>query len=388
MVRRVCLLGSTGSIGTQTLEVIRTLNLEGQRFDVVALAAGENLELLSRQVEEFRPEWVSISHERDIEGLEKLVGSIGRIELRAGIEGIRELIVRSGADLVVNALVGAVGLLPTLTALEAGIDVALANKETLVIGGRLVKRALSGARLIPIDSEHSAIFQLLEGKPHEDISRVVLTASGGALRNWPLDELDRVTPEDVLRHPTWRMGRRITVDSATLVNKAFEVIEAHWLFDLPFESIYVVIHPQSVVHGMIELKDGSVLAHLSPPDMRGPIQYALCYPERPIQSFGRLNWEYAPKLEFSPLDKARYPAFEMVVEAGRRGGTFPAVANAADEVLVERFLKGEIPFTAIAHGLEEVLTAHEPVEEPDLEDVLAADRWARAEAKSYEARAS
>jgi 1-deoxy-D-xylulose-5-phosphate reductoisomerase len=366
------------------------LNREGQRFDVVALAAGENLELLSRQIQEFRPRWVSIRHERDIDKLRSLLGTAGDIELRAGLEGTKELIVESGADLLVNALVGAVGLIPTLTAMEAGIDVALANKESLVIGGHLVKRAQakSGAKIIPIDSEHNAIFQLLEGRSRSKIARILLTASGGALRDWPLDRLNSVTPEDLLKHPTWQMGPRITVDSATLVNKAFEVIEAHWLFEFPFESIEVVIHPQSIIHGMIELTDGSLIAHLSPPDMRGPIQYALCYPERPMQRFFEWDWTDTLKLEFSPLDRARYPAFEVVVEAGRRGGTLPAVANAADEVLVERFLSGEIEFTAIARGLEEVLAAHEPVEDPDLEEVLAADRWARAKAKSHGAKAA
>jgi len=383
IAKRICLLGSTGSIGTQTLEVIRALNREGHNFEVCALAAGGNLDLLVQQISEFRPRWVYVRRESDLPALRRRLGTLADgVELRAGEEGLRELIARSGADLVVNALVGAVGLIPTLEALKRGIDVALANKESLVIGGPLVREALKegGARLIPIDSEHHSLFRLLEGLSTEKISRVRLTASGGALRDWPLERLERATPQDVLKHPTWRMGPRITVDSATLVNKAFEVIEAHWLFELPFERIDVVLHPQSVVHALVELTDGSFLAHLGPPDMRGPIQFALTYPEAPRGRYGQLDWG-SLKLEFSALDPKRYPAFGLVVEAGRRGGTYPAVANAADEVLVERFLKGEIPFTRIASGIEAVLEAHTSVEDPDVEALLAADRWARERAR-------
>lgn len=378
--KRVCVLGSTGSIGTQTLEVIRALNQDQLEagFEVVALAAGENLTLFSQQVREFRPRWVSIKHEEDLKAFQDQLGTLASgIEFLVGEEGLEALIKLSRADLVINGLVGAIGLIPTLKALESGIDVALANKETLVIGGHLVKQALkrSGAKLIPIDSEHSALFQLLEGRAPEEISRVVLTASGGALRDWPLEALDHVTPQDVLRHPTWRMGKRITVDSATLVNKAFEVIEAHWLFDLPFERIEVVMHPQSIVHGLVELCDGSFLAHFSPPDMRIPIQYALMHPKRPTHRLGGLDWR-SLHLDFSSIDEKRYPAFKMVVEAGRKGGTSPAVANAADEVAVERFLKGEIPFTKIPMILNRTLETHDPKEHPTLEEILEAGRWA------------
>lgn len=377
--RRVCVLGATGSIGTQTLDVIRLFNKNEPRFDVIALAAGENISRLSEQIREFRPQWISVKSERDLNALQRQLGAACKgIEFTHGEEGLRTLVAESGADLVVNGLVGAVGLIPTLAALEAGIDVALANKESLVMGGHLVKRALqhSGAKLIPIDSEHNALFQLLEDQAPEEISRVVLTASGGALRHWPLEKLARATPRDVLKHPTWQMGKRITVDSATLVNKAFEVIEAHWLFDLAFEQIDVVIHPQSVVHGIVELCDGSTLAHWSAPDMRGPIQYVLNYPERPQNCYERLDWR-SLHLEFSALDEKRYPAFRPVVEAGRNGGTFPAAANAADEVAVERFLNGEIPFTQIAIILKKALEAHQGVEHPDLDAILEADRWAR-----------
>ncbi|OGF55484.1 MAG: 1-deoxy-D-xylulose-5-phosphate reductoisomerase [Candidatus Fraserbacteria bacterium RBG_16_55_9] len=382
-MKRVTILGATGSIGTQTLDVIRTFNKEEPRFAVVALAAGENHSLLSQQISEFRPKWVSLKHERDLEALRHQLGSLAHgIEFIAGEEGLQVLAAQSDADLVVNGLVGAVGLIPTLTALRAGIDVALANKESLVIGGHLVRDALEqgGAKLIPVDSEHNALFQFFKSCSTEEISRVVLTASGGALRDWPLDKLDNVTSQDVLKHPTWQMGKRITVDSATLVNKAFEVIEAHWLFDFSFERLDVVIHPQSVVHGIVELCDGSVLAHWGAPDMRGPIQYALSYPERSCTPYGKLDWS-SLRLEFCSLDKRRYPAFEIVVEAGRKGGAFPAVANAADEVAVQRFLKGEIPFTRIPEILKAALEAHKSVVRPVLEAILEADRWAREYAR-------
>ncbi len=385
-LKRVCLLGSTGSIGAQALEVIRAINQQEQRFEVVALAAGENLSALSQQIREFHPQWACIKRPSDLKKIqEELFPQASGIKLLAGEEGLQALITESKPDLLLNGLVGAVGLLPTLAALEAGIDVALANKESLVIGGHLIKRALkqSGARLIPIDSEHSALFQLLEKSPPAEISRVVLTASGGALRDLPLEQFHRVTPEDVLAHPTWRMGKRITVDSATLVNKALEVIEAHWLFDLAFEQIDVVIHPQSIVHGIVELCDGSLLTHWSVPDMRIPIQYALSYPERPRHLWSELDLS-ALKLDFHELDERRYPAFRLVVEAGRKGGTFPAVANAADEVAVERFLQREMPLTQVAAILERALEAHTPQKDPSLEEIWAADRWAREYARRLE----
>jgi len=357
--RRLCVLGSTGS-----------------------------------QLEEFRPGWVALARPDALPALQARLSPQTRQATRflVGDDALEQLVAESEPDLVVNGLVGAVGLRPTLTALERGIDVGLANKESLVVGGPLVRRALERgprkAQLIPIDSEHSALFQLMQGRPSDEIERVVLTASGGALRDWPLERLPRARPEDVLKHPTWRMGPRITVDSATLVNKALEIIEAHWLFGLPYERLDVVIHPQSVVHGLVELRDGSWLAHLSAPDMRVPIQYALTYPERAARRFAPLDLTRAlTALEFRPLERARYPAFEVVVEAGRRGGAYPAIANAADEVAVERFLRGEIAFGDIPRLIEAVLAAYKPSapssDRLDLEDVLAADRWARARARRW-----
>jgi 1-deoxy-D-xylulose-5-phosphate reductoisomerase len=376
-------LGSTGSIGTQVLEVVRALNTadreEFPRFDVVALAAGRNLSRLAKQIREFRPRWVSIQSPEDAEGLREALGpSADTVEILIGEEVLKGLITRSGADLVVNGLVGAAGLVPTLTALETGIDVALANKESLVIGGHLVRRALSKAnvKLLPIDSEHSAIYQLLEHRSASEVKRIVLTASGGALRDLPLEDLESVAREEVLQHPTWAMGPRITVDSATLVNKAFEVIEAHWLFDLEYERIEALLHPQSVLHGLVELRDGSVLAHLSAPDMCLPIQYALTHPHRAAQCYRPLPLRNL-RLELREIDRTRYPAFEVVIEAGRKGASYPAVANAADEVAVERFLKGEIGFLDIPRAIYDALRAHQPLSDPTLEEVLAADRWAR-----------
>ena len=392
-VKRLCVLGSTGSIGTQTLEVVRALNDlsdSAYRFEVVGLAAsGRRLDELARQIKEFRPRWVALEREEALEALQARLGPLAqRVRFITGDASAEALIAESQPDFVVNGLVGAAGLRPTLAALERGIDVGLANKESLVIGGALVGRlmARTQAKLIPIDSEHSALLQLLQGRSLSEIEKVVLTASGGALRDWPLERLSKATPEDVLQHPTWQMGPRITVDSATLVNKALEVIEAHWLFELPYERIEAVIHPQSIVHGLVELCDGSWLAHLGTPDMRVPIQYALTYPKRAAQRFAPLELAHEGlKLEFKPLERARYPAFGLIVEAGRRGSTYPAVANAADEVAVERFLRREIAFGDIPALIEATLEAHEPVPEDrlNLEAILAADRWARDYARSW-----
>lgn len=365
--------------------MIRRLNAKGHRFEVVALAAGSNIGLLAEQIREFKPQIVCIKSKAYANPLRRKIKK--PVEMVYGKEGLKQIARFDDVDLLVNALVGAIGLEPTLEAIKANIDVALANKESLVIGGHLVKEALKGSdtQIIPIDSEHSGVFQLIRelGVGSRDIKRIVLTASGGALRDCPLEQLKRVSKEQVLAHPTWNMGARVTVDSATLVNKGFEVIEAHWLFDLPFESIEVVIHPQSIVHALLEFKDGSVIAQMSAPDMRIPIQYALTYPDRAESEFSKLRLQprcQALDLSFSAVDPKRYPAFKLMLEAGRRGGTLPAALNAADEALVERFLHGEIRFTDIARGLQKVYKlAGSQVNnlEPTLEDLWEADRWAR-----------
>ena len=398
--KRIALLGSTGSIGTQTLAVIEALNRAGHNFSVVTLAAGQNLELLAAQAERFQPALIAIRRAKDLGRLRQLLGTSWNGEIVVGEEGLLAAATHPQADLVVNALVGAVGLIPTLEALKAKKTLALANKESLVIGGHLVKDlapqppSLKGrgssppslgegqgerSIIIPIDSEHSALFQLLQPLGRDEIARILLTASGGPFRTRPLDSFAQITVAEALQHPTWQMGKRVTIDSATLVNKAFEVIEAHWLFDLPYEKISVLIHPQSVVHGLVELVDGSMLAHLGITDMKLPIQYALTYPERIPSAVGRLDL-VKQKLEFAPVGQERYPAFWLVCEAGRRGGTFPAVANAADEVFVQRFLNNEISFVGIAHGLERVLSEHISTPDPSVEEIFEADRWARQRA--------
>lgn len=370
---RLALLGSTGSVGRQTLDVLT--QLEGD-WQVTALAAGRNVALLGEQARRFSPRVVCVAGPQEAEQLARLMPN-PPFDVLHGPQGLLACAAHSGAERVVNALVGAVGLSPTLEALRAGIDVALANKESLVIGGELVQQALqrTKARLIPVDSEHSALWQLLAGRPADEVEKLLLTASGGALRAWPLERLERATPADVLQHPNWRMGARITVDSATLVNKAFELVEARWLFGVPLERIEAVLHPQSLVHGMVQLCDGSILAHVGVPDMKVPIRYALTAPLRRPLSSPRVRWEDLT-LGFGAIDPKRYPAFGHVLQAARAGGTALAAANAADEVLAARFLHGEIPFTRIAAGIERALERHKP-QPASVEAVLEADRFAR-----------
>jgi 1-deoxy-D-xylulose-5-phosphate reductoisomerase len=381
--RRIVLLGSTGSIGTQTLDVVERLNNKGYKLSVVGLAAGWNVARLTDQVKRFAPHAVCAADEG---GARVLRARFPATRVLAGEDGLNELARLEGVDLVVNALVGAIGLLPTLEALSLGRTVALANKESLVIGGELVTEAVRahGGRLLPIDSEHSALFQCLQAGDRSAVRRLVLTASGGPFLRASQEDLDRASPEEALRHPRWAMGARISVDSATMVNKGFEVIEAHYLFSLPYERIEVLLHPGSLVHSLVEYDDGSILAQLAPVDMRIPIQYALAYPERADTGLPRLDLGTVPPIAFEPLDPDRFPAFAVVLEAAKRGGTAPAAINAADEVLVERFLKREIPFTAISRGLEAVLLrwADEEEGEPVTRGgLLAVDAWARKMAR-------
>jgi len=381
---RAVLLGSTGSIGTQTLNVVERLREAGRNIEVVGLAAGRNVDLLSEQARSFRPRALAIRNE---EAAVRLRSVVPDMQVHVGPQGLVHLARMREANLVVNALVGAVGLRPTLAALECGCPVALANKESLVIGGELVRKALAahGGRLFPLDSEHSGLLQCLEAGRREDIASVTLTASGGPLRNVPLDRFESVRPEDALAHPNWSMGSRITIDSATMVNKAFEVIEAHFLFDLPYERIEVVVHPESIVHAMVAYADGSTIAQLASHDMRIPIQYALTHPERPATDLPGLSFDESRSLHFEPLDAERYPAFATVLEGARLGGAALAALNAADEILVAQFLRGEIPFPAIATGLRQVLDLWKADWSddvpPTLERVLEADGWAREAAR-------
>lgn len=381
-MKRISLLGSTGSIGVQTLAVVEAFP---ERLEVVALAAGRNIPRLVEQIRRFRPVRVSVADEA---GAAELRNQIGVSDVRIGVgkEGL-EAVATEPADLVVAGLVGAVGLCPTLAAIRAGRDIALANKEVMVMAGALVLREIRsrGVRLLPVDSEHSAIFQALEGQRPEDVERLVLTASGGPLRTWDAARLARATVAEALAHPNWNMGPKITIDSASLMNKVLEVIEARWLFDVPPERIEVVVHPQSIVHSLVEFIDGSVLAQLGPPDMRIPIALALTYPERlPLQG-RRLDLAAVGSLDFEAPDLKRFPALQLGHAALRGSEAAPAVLNAVNEVTVDAFLRGMIRFTDIASTNAAVLDSHlgrhrgEAVR--DLEDVMEADGWARQMAR-------
>ncbi|UCH86390.1 MAG: 1-deoxy-D-xylulose-5-phosphate reductoisomerase [Dehalococcoidia bacterium] len=377
-VRGLAILGSTGSIGRQTLEVIRELR---PRFRVVALAAGHNITLLEEQAREFSPQLLWADREADYLHQKTAKGTI-----RARWTPMEEMATHPDVNIVVVATAGKAGLLPTLNATRAGKAVALANKEVLVMAGHLVvaEARRHDADLRPVDSEHSAIWQCLWGEDRKNIARIILTGSGGAFRDRPLDELERVTPEQALRHPTWQMGHKITVDSATLLNKGLEAIEAHWLFGVPFDKIEVVLHRESIIHSLVEFCDGSIKAQLGMPDMRLPIKCALTYPQRlPTSRPKRLDLGRLGSLAFSQPDLRRFPCLGLALEAGRLGGIFPTVMAAADEVAVDHFLAGHITFLDIAKVIEATLSAHPAVSDPSLEEVLAADTWARQWAEDW-----
>lgn len=375
-MKKISILGSTGSIGVNTLNVIRGNPLG---YKVVALAAGRNVSLLQEQMEEFKPEIVAVSDEEHATKLRDACRSRNEIEIVCGAEGYRQVAVAKNADMVVSAFAGAAGLLPTLAAIEAGRDIALANKEAMVMAGRLVtERAQArGVMIMPIDSEHSAIFQCLQGHRHQDVKRIILTASGGPFLHFPVEELVNVTPAQALHHPRWNMGEKITIDSATLMNKGLEIIEARWLFDIDFEKIHVHIHPQSVVHSLVEYIDGSMLAQLGIPDMKIPIAYALSFPERTASVGAAPDLPSAGPLEFFVPDQSMFPSMKLAYEAGVRGGTMPAVLNAANEAAVQAFLEEKIRFTHITRIVEEALSRHCAKEATTVEDILSADRWAR-----------
>jgi 1-deoxy-D-xylulose-5-phosphate reductoisomerase len=378
--RQVVVLGSTGSIGTSTLDVIEHLP---DRLQAVGLSAHSNTDLLCEQIARHRPRWVALTNSGCASRIEP--SGFAGTEFLIGDDGIGRMVSDPDVDVVVSAIVGAAGLAGTWAALQAGKTVALANKETLVVAGAQVMRLARerNAKLLPVDSEHSAVFQALAGSRSADVRRIVLTASGGPFRGRTRAELAAVTAADALRHPTWQMGPKITVDSATLMNKALEVIEARWLFDLAPDQIEVIIHPESVVHSFVEFADGSVLAQLSPPDMRLPIQYALTYPERVDGPAKRLDWQELAALRFEPPDHETFPALQLGYEVARRGGTCGAVLNAANEAAVGRFLAGELPFLDIPRVCRAVLHHHDFSADPTLEEVWAADRWARHEVNRW-----
>jgi 1-deoxy-D-xylulose-5-phosphate reductoisomerase len=358
-VKKLVILGSTGSIGQQTLDIVRKFP---DKYRVLALAAGNNLELLDRQVSEFTPKFVYHLGKQPV----SIMGGSRSMSVDE-MAGLPE------ADLIVIALSGNAGIIPTHTAVSQGKTVALANKESLVAAGALItaKASVSGATILPVDSEHSAIWQCLVGEncpPH----RLILTASGGPFRHFSKEQLTRVTPEQALHHPSWHMGKKVTIDSATLMNKGLEVIEAHWLFSIPFERISVIIHPQSIIHSMVEFKDGAIKAQLGCPDMRLPIQYALSYPERLTnEDIPRLDLATLKLLVFEEPDLNLFPCFNLAVEAGRKGGTYPAALSAADECAVNLFLDGHIKFTEVSTLVEQVLSELTPVSDPTIEDILA-----------------
>ncbi len=366
--KRLAVLGSTGSIGRQTLEIVRSLP---DRFKVVGLAAGSNIALLEKQIKEFRPKFVFYQDRK--------------AHLECGdykFLSMEEMAANPHVDTVVIATSGSSGLEPTLAAVRAGKNIALANKESLVTAGQIImdEAKANSARIMPVDSEHSAIWQCLEGEKTKP-AQIILTASGGPFRGYSLVQLEEVTPEQALKHPSWRMGEKVTIDSATLMNKGLEVIEAYWLFGIPFDNIRVLVHPQSIVHSIVEFIDGSAKAQLGCPDMRLPIQYALTYPERlPNPELPRINWGTVSHLDFEEPNLDAFPCLKLAIEAGKEGGTFPAVLCAVDEVAVGLFLSHRIKFNSIANLIEQVLEQHQPIARPTIDDIGTADAWARDKA--------
>ncbi|KUK65505.1 MAG: 1-deoxy-D-xylulose 5-phosphate reductoisomerase [Desulfotomaculum sp. 46_80] len=378
-MKKISIIGSTGSIGRQALSVIHQFPSE---FRVVGLAAGSNWKVMLDQIREFDPEIVSMSQEKEIREISRNLKQDVLPELCWGEQGLISAAADTQADIVIIAVPGIAGLIPTLAAIKAGKDIALANKETLVTAGGLVieMAARANVNILPLDSEHSAIWQCLDGVPRDEIARILLTASGGPFRLGPAD-LSGVTVEMALNHPNWKMGRKVTIDSATLMNKGLEIIEARWLFDLNYDRIKVLIHPQSIIHSMVEFIDGSTLAQLGAPDMRIPIQYALTYPARWFNELPRINWDNVGDLAFESPDLKRFRCLSLAIEACREGGTMPVVLNAANEIAVECFLAEKIGFTRIPEIIDEVMDKHQVREYTEINDIYAADNWARQQAR-------
>ena len=376
-MKRLSILGSTGSIGRNTLEVVRRTP---DAYKVVALAARNNIRLLESQIEQFKPEIAAVFDKSEADRLrsKKLP-----VKILSGEEGVIEAATLENVDMVVSAIAGSAGLMPTLAAVKAGKTIALATKEALVMAGKIIMaEALKrGARILPVDSEHSAIFQCLNGRDTAEVKRIILTASGGAFLGRSASELAGVTPEDALNHPNWDMGRKVTIDSATLMNKGLEVIEAYWLFNIPVEKIDVVIHPQSIIHSMVEFIDGSILAQMSAPDMKGPISYALSYPHRMKSVMPALSLTDAAKLTFEKPDHEKYPSLLLAYDALRRGGTMPCVLNSSNEAAVEAFLNKKISFTAISQVVLKTMSEHSALKGETIDEVLSASNWARQRAE-------
>ncbi|HJP18170.1 MAG TPA: 1-deoxy-D-xylulose-5-phosphate reductoisomerase [Nitrospinota bacterium] len=380
MPKKIAILGSTGSIGVNTLDIVRKSK---NRFKVSGLAAGGNISLLEKQIKEFKPKYAALFDEKKASILKKRVGR-SKVEIFSGIEGLIKVASIPEIEMVVSAIVGAAGLFPTFAALKCGKDIALANKETLVIAGELFMKysRKMRARIVPVDSEHSAIYQCINGAANRKIKKIILTASGGPFRNYPAKKFKKITTREALNHPNWNMGPKITIDSATLMNKGLEVIEAYWLFAVDEKRIDVVIHPESIVHSMVEFIDTSIIAQMGLPDMRVPINYALNYPERVSTNLPTLNLAKIKTLTFSEPDYKKFPCLKHAFHALRIGRTMPAVLNAANEVAVQAFLNGSISFTGIPKIIKKIMGKHLPKKIREISDIMQADRWARVEAKN------
>ena len=379
-MKRLSILGSTGSIGVNTLDIVDQFP---ERFEVVSLSAGLNINLLKQQILRFRPKIVSVLSKELSESLRRELPGVA-VEIVHGVEGLIRVATHPEVDQVVSAIVGAVGLIPTLSAIKTGKPIALANKETLVMAGKIVMEEArrNQVPILPVDSEHSAIFQALLGHRREDIHRLILTASGGPFLKLPASRLREVTVKEALNHPRWEMGKKVTIDSASLMNKGLEVIEAHWLFNLPLDKITILIHPQSVVHSMVEYVDGSIVAQMGIPDMRIPISYALSFPERLPLNLPRLDLPKNEALNFSEPDLERFPCLKLAYQAVEVGETMPAILNAANEIAVNAFLEGSLKFTEIPLFLQKVMAEHEVKTVHTVEDILKADHWAREKSRA------
>lgn len=375
-MKKISILGSTGSIGKQTLDVVRE---NRDKFEVVAISANSSVDLLLDQIKEFRPKYVAVYQEESYKKLKENIPAGIDIEVLCGMEGLKEISTLDGLDILLTAVVGMIGLEPTLAAIDKGIDIALANKETLVTAGKLVMDLAykKGVKILPVDSEHSAIFQSLQGENYKSIDKVILTASGGPFRGKNRNDLLKVTKNEALKHPNWDMGRKISIDSATLMNKGLEVIEAKWLFGVDRQQIDVVVHPQSIIHSMVQFDDSSVIAQLGCPDMKLPIQYALGYPNRISNGYERLDLAKLATLTFENPDLETFPCLKLAYDSLDRGGTYCAALNAANEILVNEFLEDKIGFYDIPYFIEQVLESHKSIENASLEEILEVDKWSR-----------
>jgi 1-deoxy-D-xylulose-5-phosphate reductoisomerase len=375
-MKKISILGSTGSIGTQTLDVVRK---NRDKFEVVAISANSSINLLLEQIKEFRPKYVAVYNESSAKALKNLIPRDIDIEVLSGMEGLVAISSLDEIDVLLTAIVGMIGLVPTLEAIKKGKTIALANKETLVTAGQLVMEEAKkrNVAILPVDSEHSAIFQCLNGESKKEIDSIILTASGGPFRGKSREDLINVTKNEALKHPNWSMGRKISIDSSTLMNKGLEVIEAKWLFGVDADKIDVVVHPQSIIHSMVQFVDSSIIAQMGCPDMKLPIQYALTYPERLLNDFERLDFSKLSSLTFEKPDLNTFPCLKLAYDSLKMGGTYSAVLNAANEILVNEFLEDKIKFYDIPYYIEKTLEAHKSIKKPTLEEILHIDNWSR-----------